>query len=207
MLPGTMDESGKGLPNVVSHVDRLSRKFEYNGPAWYQREVVVPKDWADMDITLCLERCHWETAVFVDGQPIATDERLSTPNRFNLTKQLTPGVHTLTICVDNRLKYPMDQWNHGTTEYTQTNWNGIVGEISLTAQPKNRIRKVSVFPDVANKQVKVRTEIQDILPLVDNTLTLEVREKQGKVVQSTQVVFQKSDSVVLEVVEIGRAHV
>lgn len=114
-LPGSMDEGGKGIRNIVAHVDRLSRKFEYCGQAWYQREVVIPEEWEGREIILSLERCHWETAVFVDGEPVATDERLSTPNRFILTKQLTPGLHTLTLCVDNRLKYPMDQWNHGTT--------------------------------------------------------------------------------------------
>ena len=111
-LPGSMDESGKGIPNAVSHVDRLSRKFEYCGQAWYQREVEIPESWQGKEIILTLERCHWETSVYVDGVPAGTDERLSTPNRFILTKQLTPGLHTLTICVDNRLKYPMDQWTH-----------------------------------------------------------------------------------------------
>ena len=122
VLPGSMDESGKGIPNAVAHVDRLSRKFEYCGQAWYQREVEIPDSWQGKEIILTLERCH-------------CDERLSTPNRFVLTEQLSPGLHTLTICVDNRLKYPMDQWAHGTTEYTQTNWNGIVGEMKLEAKP------------------------------------------------------------------------
>ena len=88
---------------------------------------------------LNLERCHWETTVYVDGKEIGSKEHLSTPNRFLLSKEMTPGMHILTICVDNRLKYPMDQWNHGTTEYTQTNWNGIVGKIELTAYEKTNI--------------------------------------------------------------------
>lgn len=141
-LPGSTDEGGKGIRNTASHVDRLSRKFEYCGPAWYQREVVIPDKWQGKEVILNLERCHWETEIYVDGNPAGTGERLSTPNRFNLTRYLTPGVHTITICVDNRLKYPMDQWNHGTTEYTQTNWNGIVGDISLEARIPNYIRHI-----------------------------------------------------------------
>ena len=62
-----MDEGGKGIRNIVAHVDRLSRKFEYCGQAWYQREVVIPEEWEGREIILSLERCHWETAVFVDG--------------------------------------------------------------------------------------------------------------------------------------------
>lgn len=60
VLPGSMDESGKGIPNAVSHVDRLSRKFEYCGQAWYQREVEIPESWQGKEIILTLERCHWE---------------------------------------------------------------------------------------------------------------------------------------------------
>ena len=69
-LPGSMDEGGKGIRNIVAHVDRLSRKFEYCGQAWYQREVVIPEEWEGREIILSLERCHWETAVFVD--PVCT---------------------------------------------------------------------------------------------------------------------------------------
>ena len=159
-LPGSMDEGGKGIRNIVAHVDRLSRKFEYCGQAWYQREVVIPEEWEGREIILSLERCHWETAVFVDGEPVATDERLSTPNRFILTKQLTPGLHTLTLCVDNRLKYPMDQWNHGTTEYTQTNWNGVVGRMELIAKPSCYIGKMDIYPNLEPKKVKVCHALQ-----------------------------------------------
>ena len=182
VLPGSTDEGGKGIQNVVAHVDRLSRKFEYCGQAWYQREVVIPEDWQGKEILLVLERCHWETTVFVDGEQAGVDERLSTPNRFVLTKQLTPGVHTLTLCVDNRLKYPMDQWTHGTTEYTQTNWNGVVGRLELVAKPASYIQKLAVYPDVERSAVKVRLSIQTKEEEKAGTLTLRVNEKNGKTV-------------------------
>ena len=101
VLPGTTDEGGKGIQTNARHVDRLSRKFEYCGQAWYQREVVIPRAWENKEITLFLERCHWETTVYVDGTLVGSEEYLGTPNRFPLTKQMTPGTHTLTICVDN----------------------------------------------------------------------------------------------------------
>lgn len=110
-LPGSTDQAGLGVRNEASYVDRLSRRFEYCGMAWYQREVVIPSFWSGKDIVLTLERCHWATTVYVDGEQAGADERLSVPNRFSLTSLMTPGVHTLTICVDNRLKYPMDQWH------------------------------------------------------------------------------------------------
>lgn len=177
VLPGSTDEGGKGIQNVVAHVDRLSRKFEYYGQAWYQREVVIPENWKQKEIILSLERCHWETAVYVDGIPMGTDERLSVPNRFVLTGKLTPGVHTLTLCVDNRLKYPMDQWNHGTTEYTQTNWNGVAGKMELQAHPLQHIRSLKVYTDPERKSMTARVFFSDTKKEATGNLALTVREK------------------------------
>ena len=173
MLPGSTDQGGKGIKNTARYVDRLSRKFEYQGAAWYQREVVIPEDWADREIYLKLERCHWETTVYVDDKEAGMKEHLSTPNTFVLTPLLTPGIHTLTICVNNTLKYPMDQWNHGTTEYTQTNWKGIAGDISLYAKEKAHIRQINVYPDVSSKAV----EVSQVLAGIRQTLPMGNRVK------------------------------
>lgn len=206
VLPGSMDESGKGIPNTVSHVDRLSRKFEYCGQAWYQREVEIPESWQGKEIILTLERCHWETSVYVDGVPAGTDERLSTPNRFILTKQLTPGLHTLTICVDNRLKYPMDQWTHGTTEYTQTNWNGIVGDMKLEAKPAYYLANVQVEPDIQQKNVRVRCAFHTGGKNGQGNLTLTVKDQTGKKVaeSTTPITFQGKEDGVEQTLSLGK---
>ena len=205
-LPGSMDQSGKGIANVVSHVDRLSRKFEYCGQAWYQREVEIPNSWIDKEIILTLERCHWETSVYIDGVPAGTDERLSTPNRFVLTKQLTPGLHTMTICVDNRLKYPMDQWDHGTTEYTQTNWNGIVGKIRLEAKPTFYLENVQVNPDIQQKNVSIRCAFHTGGKNGKGNLTLSIKDKNGKQVatSTTAVTFKGKDDVTEQTIALGK---
>ena len=187
VLPGTTDLGGKGIKNNARYVDRLSRKFEYQGAAWYQRELVVPLSWTGKDIFLHLERCHWETTVYVDGKPAGMDERLCTPNLFEVTKFMSPGVHTVTLCVDNRLKYPMDQWNHGTSEYTQTNWNGVVGTIALIAKEKAHIRKANVYPDVEEKQARVQLQLSTLKGTQQGKLDLQIREKGGKVVASRSV--------------------
>lgn len=206
-LPGTMDENGKGLPVTARYVDRLTRKFEYCGQAWYQREVFIPDTWRDKEITLELERCHWETAVYIDGKPVATDERLSTPNRFLLTQQFTPGMHTLTICVDNRLKYPMDQWNHGTTEYTQTNWNGIVGDIELVAREKKSIRTLKVYPDIETQSVRLDISFNNTTEeSADGLVELVLREKNGKQVThvALPVQLKKGESHLMHTFSVGK---
>lgn len=193
MLPGSTDQGGKGIKNNARYVDRLSRKFEYQGAAWYQREVVIPQDWEEKEIFLNLERCHWETTVYVDGQPAGMDERLCIPNSFILTQLLPPGTHTLTLCVDNRLKYPMDQWGHGTTEHTQTNWNGVAGNIALLAKEKAYIHRVNVYTDIAKKQIRTKVELSVLKAGQRGTLELRVREKGGKLIASRRV---EIDSIV-----------
>lgn len=187
-LPGSTDTGGKGIRTTARYIDRLTRQFEYCGMAWYQREVVIPENWAGKVIRMNLERCHWETGVYVDGELVAWDERLSTPNRFDLTKQLTPGTHTITLCIDNRLKYPMDHWNHGTTEYTQTNWNGVVGEMMLEAIEPVYIGGMDIYPDIKDRKAVLKTTLMNVTGKeTEGTLHLVVREKQsGKTVYETQ---------------------
>ena len=82
----------------------LQPEKHYVGPAWYRREVKIADAWAGKRITLNLERCHWETSVWVDGNQIGSADSLSTPHVYDLTSQLTPGRHWLSVRVDNRVK-------------------------------------------------------------------------------------------------------
>ncbi|NIO41163.1 MAG: beta-glucuronidase, partial [Burkholderiales bacterium] len=48
----------------------------YVGPAWYQKQVDIPESWSGKRITLLLERCHWETKVWVDGTAAGMQDSL-----------------------------------------------------------------------------------------------------------------------------------
>lgn len=184
ILPGSLDTNGKGLSTTVSRVDRLTRRFEYCGKAWYQRAVVIPDEWEGQSIELSLERCHWTVTVYVDGQYAGTDDRLSTPDRFDLTQWMTPGQHLLTLCVDNTIKYDMDTWSHGITEYTQTNWNGVVGAMTLTARPQAHLLTTDVYPRLAEASAEVRLTATDA-PRAEGCLTVRVCDEAGHTVYSS----------------------
>lgn len=203
-LPGSTDEGGKGIRTTARYVDRLTRKFEYCGPAWYQREIDIPAGWKDKEIVLELERCHWETTLYIDGKYIAIDERLSTPNRFVLTPHLTPGVHTLTLCVDNRLKYPMDQWNHGTTEYTQTNWNGIIGKMELTAKNPSYIQRIKAYPDVKNRKVKIDLQLHTAAGDSIGEIRYTLRDPKGKIVHTSTVAANLKAQTLSQDLPVGK---
>lgn len=169
-LPGTTDDAGYGTPNSLKpsiqkpQVLHLTRKNRYVGPAWYSKEVDIPSSWKDKTIELKLERVIWQTAVWVDGKPInGRQESLVTPHLYDLTEQLTPGRHTITIRVDNRKQYDITAGDmaHAYTDETQIMWNGIIGEISLTAKDAVSIRNLQAYPDLKNKIVWIRCNINN----------------------------------------------
>lgn len=134
----------------------------YSGAAWYQKEVTISKAWAEKSIELFLERPHWETQVWINSQPIGMRNSLGTPHRYLLTNQLKPGKHLITIRVDNSIKdIVVGGSAHSITDQTQTNWNGIVGKISLNAKPKVIINDVKIYPNIEAKNVRIITSIQN----------------------------------------------
>ena len=72
--------------------------------AWYQKRVKIPASWKGNNIQLFLERCHWETHVWVDDQDAGIRNSFGTPHVYDLSLGLTPESHLITVCVDNRIK-------------------------------------------------------------------------------------------------------
>ncbi|MBM3288877.1 MAG: hypothetical protein FJY92_01875 [Candidatus Hydrogenedentes bacterium] len=149
-LPGSLDENGKGTPNATAHRAYLSRLYTYVGAAWYQRDIEVPAEWAGSALEVFLERCHWETRLWVDGRPAGVQDSLCAPHVYALGT-LPPGTHRLTLRIDNAVKYPVGLRAHSITEHTQTNWNGVVGRMELRPVPAIDIASVQVQPNAAER--------------------------------------------------------
>lgn len=192
-LPGSMAENGKGedigvnTPWTGYIVDSAwffnseMEKFRqpgnikvpfwlqpdkyYKGMAWYQKQVKIPASWKARNIQLFLERCHWETRVWVDGHEAGMQNALGTPHIYDLSSWLTPGRHTLTVCVDNRVKeVDVGMNSHSISDHTQGNWNGITGRIELQSRPPVFIGNTELYPDLSGKQVRVRLEVLNTTP-------------------------------------------
>lgn len=169
-LPGTTDDAQLGAANTLlpllekPQVLRLTRRHSYLGAAWYTRTVTIPRNWKNKIIGLKLERVIWETRVWIDGREVnAVQESLVTPHYFDLTNYLTPGEHRITIRVDNSKKHDISvkEMAHAYTNETQIKWNGIVGELALTAHDRVHIDAVALYPDVANKLVRVKVKVNN----------------------------------------------
>lgn len=131
----------------------------YVGAAWYQRDIEIPKAWAEKRVLLTLERPHWGTHLWLDDRFIGTNISLSTPHLYELGTDLQPGRHTLTVRVDNRVLVEVGDWSHSVSDHTQGNWNGVIGRIELSATALVWIEDLQVYPNVESKSVKVKGRI------------------------------------------------
>ncbi|OXU14329.1 discoidin domain-containing protein [Sedimentisphaera salicampi] len=133
----------------------------YKGASWQQKTVTIPQDWQGKHITLTLERPHWETTVWVDSKRAGSCDYLSIPHRYDLSELLTPGRHRLTIRVDNRMIVDVGHNSHSVTDHTQSNWNGIVGSIKLSAEEPVFIEDLQVYPDIDADKANVKIAVKN----------------------------------------------
>jgi hypothetical protein len=182
-IPGSMAENGKGeevtlktdwTGEIVDKSYFTDKKYEkyrqpgnikipfwlkpvkyYKGVAWYQKEVNLPQEWNGKNITLFLERPHWESTVYVNGKKAGVENSLAVAHQFEITDLLNSGKNMISIRIDNRVVVPVGINSHSITDHTQSNWNGIAGDISLKATSKVFIRDIRVYPDLKGKKAKI----------------------------------------------------
>ncbi len=186
-LPGSMTTNGKGdevtvatkwtggLWNNAWFADTAYAKYRkpgnvkisfwlqpvkhYMGVAWYQKKVKIAPGWKAHPVELFLERCHWETTVWIDAHKAGMQNALGAPDIFQLG-YLTPGEHTLTIRIDNRIgEINPGADAHSVTDNTQTNWNGMIGKMLLIKMPVIRFDDVQIFPDMDKKLLHVKIKL------------------------------------------------
>ncbi len=175
-LPGTTDENKKGFINTEISTEHLNRIYRYEGVAWYQKTFTIPLDQEGKHIYLSLERTR-NTMVWIDDILIGKSSILQSPQLFDLPDDLKAGNHTLTIRVDNSLDLTPYGDVHIYSDGTQTNWNGILGEIKLVSTDKTYISDLQVYPNIHNKKIKVKIGIENQHNITNGEITLQVIKK------------------------------
>ena len=205
-LPGSLQEQGKGedvsvttqwTGQIVDSAWYYAPEYEpyrqdgqvkvpfwltpdkhYVGVAWYQKKINVPSEWEGRSIELNLERAHWETMLFVDGRQAGECTSLAVPHRYILDG-LSAGEHILTLRVDNRMKVDVGMNAHSVSDHTQTNWNGVIGDLSLRVRPTLYIDHVRLDPDAGQKKVLVRVCLAGKTDSADGELLLQAENSDG----------------------------
>jgi hypothetical protein len=173
LLPSSTEVSEKGEFEVNQNETlHLSRRRPFTGVCRYKRTIVIPEQWKNKQIILHLERTKY-TRIMLDGEFVSQSHETIIPQRHILSEPLTVGSHELIIEVDNHLtKY--DDFSeslykgHQYTEDTQTNWNGILGDIYLEALEPIYIESVKIEKVKDESVFQVQVEINNLQVEIDN---------------------------------------
>lgn len=155
-LPTTTSEAKKGEINTDREVGYLTDLYKFEGFAWFSKEVEFPNKSENDYIELIMERTRI-THLWIDDNYVGTYNSLCTSHHYDITPYVNNNKHKVTIMVDNT-SYPT-KGGHMTSPDTQTNWNGITGEISIKITNKTRLSNVKFYPNIEDKSVIVRGNI------------------------------------------------
>lgn len=199
-LPGSTDMAQLGKENTLKDKTRLSRLHTYTGAVWYTKTIDLPKDWSKNNIELYLERCHWESQVWVNGKYIDSQNSLVAPHIY-LLGLLKEGKNQIAIRIDNTYKIDVGILAHSVTEDTQTNWNGIIGKIELRKLEDLLVKSVIIYAHTTNKSVQINYQITNVtnIPWQGNA-SFSISHKRKILKLPTQVWnFKANENKVLEV--------
>lgn len=158
-LPTTTSEAKKGSENKERNIGYLTDPYLFEGWAWYAKELVIPKEDLNKTIHLVLERTRI-SHIWLDEVYIGKCDSLCTSHVYDLSSYITKVHHKLTIMVDNT-QYPT-RGGHMTSPDTQTNWNGILGEISLKIYEEAYLANVRIHTNTHEKSVTVRAQLKGV---------------------------------------------
>lgn len=199
-LPGTTDQAGKGYKTQDMTSIRLTRMFEYAGAAWYEKQnVFIPEEWRGKQIFIHLERAHWEVQTWVNGKFAGKEMSLSTPHEFDITDLVKFGErNTIRFRVDNSKIFNLE-YTHAVSAETQTNWNGIIGDMEIRAYDMVHIADVQLYPDRKGRKVRADVTVANPAKLdVEGSVALRCTGGDGAVELPEQTyAFAGSDSVLV----------
>ncbi|TWO34538.1 hypothetical protein E1J38_001400 [Seonamhaeicola sediminis] len=144
----------------------------YIGAVWFKKEIEIPSNWNQENGVLFLERCHWESQLWVNGEFVGSNRSLGTPHEY-LLKNLQAGKHTIVLRIDNSPLVDVGSRAHATSDQTAGTWNGIVGKMELRKQAPISIKSVRTFPNISEKLVNVEVEIEGLQTLKKATWEIE----------------------------------
>lgn len=201
-LPGTLDEARIGTKDTLTPalnnyvLSSLTRKRQYIGKAWYQKQIDIPKKWEDKPLMLNLERVLWKSTVFVNGEKIGSRESLIGNHQYELSN-LKAGENTISILIDNSDFYPdinvigdrypvkvNQEMAHAYTNHTQIKWNGILGDISITPVSQKIFKNVEVYPNTKTGTLNIEVATDSI---ISKPISVEVLDSEGASVISKSI--------------------
>lgn len=142
---------------------------DHVGWVWYQRQVRVPRGWADERIIIRADSATHEGVIFVNGKEVARHSGGYMPFEADVTQLVAAGEEfTLTIAVSNVLTNETippgqvitkdDGSKHQTYLHDFYNYSGLARSIWLYSLPSISVEDVTVITDFEGKTGTVKYE-------------------------------------------------
>ena len=161
-LPNTVAYAQKGTPGNTKETGYLTEPYKMEGYSWYRREISLPfsseAELNALHFHLKLERTRI-SYLWVDGSYVGTFDSFMAPHIYDLTGHIHSLHPVITLMISNTdYKVP---GGHMTSPDTQTNWNGILGDLELYWDQGVRIVKPSIVSDVPHHALSVSIPIEN----------------------------------------------
>ncbi len=194
-LPATTATAHKGEKNTARETGYLTEVYPFEGYAWFSRTIEIPQELIGKPALLTLERTRI-SYVWLDDRFVGSQDSFSCAHRYDLTEYLTKTCHKLTIMVSNT-DYKT-RGGHMTSPDTQSNWNGILGEISLRIDRTMRIQELQVFPSAVERKLGIYFTTKCCKNIPDATAEMVCRriekEKTKLVSASTKIALSAGEN-------------
>lgn len=197
-IPASFAEQQIGEPSSGTSLAGWEADYAYEGKVWYTRTIEIPQDLHDHSFELILRGVRWRSEVWLDGNYIGRSESLSTPHHYDVTSYINAGSQQrLTICIDNRMLYPLQE-SHVNSAETATRWGGITGGIDLLISHRSMIKNIHCIPDIHAKQFNLR--IQTSPESTDFTLAVNITDPDsGNIYSASSIVSDTETSLAVSI--------
>lgn len=208
-LPGSTDQAGYGTPHrdgTDLYFDKpetwqLARRNVYIGKAWYQKEITLPRNCIGKHAIISLERCLWQSKLWVNGMYAGESHSLCAPHTFDVTPFIRKGNNTLVMEIDNAPYVNLGTWSHGYSPGLQTIWNGAVGNLSLEVLDDVYLDSIQCYPSLKDSQIRIQAAIVNCSSKQSRgTLQITLVDEDGKEVlhETRHIVAQPGNNALDE---------
>lgn len=132
LVPGAWQSQGYGKDG-----DKL--RHNYEGKAWYKKQVPLPKPAPGQRLFLCVGGVHRSAEIWVNGDRLGKHVGYLSPFEFELTPAVaTNATATIALCVDGKQHWDTDCLT-GCLDLIDemfTPWGGIWGHVWLELRPE-----------------------------------------------------------------------
>lgn len=155
-LPGTTSLAKKGTPNPTRETGFLTDAYAFEGQAWFRKYICLKPEDVGKTLKLTLERTRL-TTLWINGKRVGSCDSLCTPHVYDITAFVDKALLEIVVLVENT-NYPT-RGGHLTSPDTQSNWNGITGEMKIEAFAEVYADHIQAYPDAANRCVTLTMQL------------------------------------------------